>query len=456
MKFINKIYNLGVSEEMDDQDKFKYKFSNFIAGLMVVFSFLYTILLYFKGAELYKPIILELAFLSILLLNHYNKINISRAILAGFSPVMLFWGHLGILYEDESPAVGFVILQLVCCILPWTVFNVKEYGKTILFTLWGTGLMMATFFVGGMSPMPQPEKVAFFQSPLSIVIGIFFVLLISFMLKYITYVSDNHNQSLLNEVGKQNEEIELRHEETKKYLEELEEKQGQENERQWVNDGINSIVHMLQSQQDAGELLYDQIMNNVTNYLEANQGAFYLVEENDEGGIVLNLKASYAYSRKKYIEKEVLAGEGLLGQTYFEKKTLYLTEVPENYVNITSGLGQALPRAIIIEPCLQNKKVVAVMEFASFNEIEEKKREYLKAISEIIASFINNYEMNLQTQRLLEESQNHADEMRAQEEELRQNLEEMQSLQDEMNSRMQSFEVAMKEKDEEIRRLKAS
>ena len=111
---------------------------------------------------------------------------------------------------------------------------------------------------------------------------------------------------------------------------------------------------------------------------------------------------------------------------------LLITDVPQNFVKITSGLGDANPNCFLIIPLSVNDETFGVIEMASFKVIEEHQIEFVKKLAESIASTLSTAKINERTKILLEQSQQQTEEMRAQEEEMRQNMEEMQATQEEM------------------------
>src|SRR5690606_41854967 len=106
--------------------------------------------------------------------------------------------------------------------------------------------------------------------------------------------------------------------------------------------------------------------------------------------LVLELFGCYAYDKKRYVEKTIAPGQGLVGQTYLEKSTNYLTKIPPNYVNITSGLGEATPNCLVIVPLKFNDIVEGILEIASFKPFQQHEIEFLQKIGAIIDSDIIN------------------------------------------------------------------
>jgi len=147
------------------------------------------------------------------------------------------------------------------------------------------------------------------------------------------------------------------------------------------------------------------------------------------------MKACYAYDRKKYISKKIRPGEGLVGTCYLEGEPIYMTNVPNNYITITSGLGDANPRAMLICPLKVNDRIFGVIELASFKPFEPHQLDFVQKVSESIAATISTVNVNIRTNRLLEQTKLQAEEMVNTEEELRQNMEEMQATQEESRRR---------------------
>ncbi|MDN5203883.1 GAF domain-containing protein [Fulvivirgaceae bacterium BMA10] len=202
--------------------------------------------------------------------------------------------------------------------------------------------------------------------------------------------------------------------------------------RNWFNEGLAKFGEILRNTNTGLKELCDDIIQNYTKYLDANQGSIFLLEGQGEEQH-LELISSYAFKRKKHIEKKIEIRQGLAGQCVLEKSTIHLKEVPEHYINIRSGLGDAPPRAILITPLLLNEEVYGVIEIATFKQFESHQIEFAEKLCESIASVISTVRINEKTKGLLEESQGKAEELRSQEEEMRQNMEELEATQEELS-----------------------
>jgi len=206
----------------------------------------------------------------------------------------------------------------------------------------------------------------------------------------------------------------------------------EDKKRNWSTSGLAKFGDILRSYNDNFDKLADEIISNLVKYIGANQGALFIIESNDASSEeeYMEMAACYAWDKKKFLEKKIYRGEGLAGQAWIEGDVIYLTEVPEQYISISSGLGEANPRSILIVPLKLNDDVHGVIEMASFKEYDKFEIEFVERIAESIASTISSVKVNERTQKLLEESTMMTEQMRAQEEEMRQNMEELQATQE--------------------------
>lgn len=225
--------------------------------------------------------------------------------------------------------------------------------------------------------------------------------------------------------------------------------QVEDKKRDWFNTGLASISEVLRKYQNDDEMLYEHVIKFVVKYLEANQGSIFEVNE-AEG--VIELKSCYAYERKKYMDKRIAIGEGLVGQAVLEKESFFLTDVPQNYTFITSGVGEATPNCILIIPLIVNEIAYGVIEIASFKVFQKHEVDFANKIGESIASTVSTVKVNAIRKKLLEEAKIKEEELRTQEEEMRQNMEELHATQEQL--RRQEI-VLQEEHKKEIEELKA-
>lgn len=202
--------------------------------------------------------------------------------------------------------------------------------------------------------------------------------------------------------------------------------------RNWSTGGLAKFVDILRSSNDDVTELSNKIISNLVEYTHSNQGGLYLLNDEDETNKHLELISLYAFDSFKYDKQTYRLGEGLVGQTFLERKTTYLLEVPNNYITITSGLGGTNPKAILIVPLQVNEEIFGILELASFEEYKDYEIEFVEKLGESIASTISSVKNNQRTKRLLQESQELTEQMQAQEEEMRQNMEELSATQEEM------------------------
>ncbi len=205
--------------------------------------------------------------------------------------------------------------------------------------------------------------------------------------------------------------------------------------RKWVNDGVSEFAGILrQATKDIGELS-SNVIKNLVSYLMANQGGVFLYNDEKIDDIHLELVASYAFNKERKKKKKIFLGEGLIGTCAVEKASIYMTEIPNDYITITSGLGGANPRSLFIVPLRLEDQILGVIEIASFNVFEAHEREFIEKVTESIAATLSITKINQRTNRLLSQAQKQTEIMQAQEEEMRQNFEELKTTQEESNRR---------------------
>jgi len=237
--------------------------------------------------------------------------------------------------------------------------------------------------------------------------------------------------------------------ELKESLEEMRQQLLYLNKKEIERNTVSStIVEMNELLRPINELqqLADKVISFIINKTEdAVQGAFYYISD-DKNDQSLVLTSLYAYDRKKHIENKIKFSDGIIGQAVLEKDIIHLTEIPENYISITSALiGHKKPRSIIVLPLMNNDEVKGVIELASINYFSEFQIEILKGLGKIIALTINTVKSNEKTISLLKESEKMSAELVEQKRKLMQNAEEMIAKEEELKKTNLTLEERIQE-----------
>jgi methyl-accepting chemotaxis protein len=227
----------------------------------------------------------------------------------------------------------------------------------------------------------------------------------------------------------------------------------------WIANGLADFSQILKDDHTSIDEIANRIISQLTKYIGANQGGIFLVNDDDQKNIFFDLKGLYAYGRRKYDLKQIGLEEGLVGQCYLEGSNIYLTEIPSDFVKITSGLGEATPRNVLLVPLIIEEKKVGVIEFASFQPIGAIQIEFLTKVSGSIASLFVKIKESERISKLLEQSEVLTNQLQSREEELNQNLEETKAIQEELNRQnkaLMTIQENLEIKHKELENLKES
>jgi HAMP domain-containing protein/signal transduction histidine kinase/CheY-like chemotaxis protein len=231
-------------------------------------------------------------------------------------------------------------------------------------------------------------------------------------------------------------------------------------EQDWLKSNLAKFTQMLQGQKELNSVT-KRILSELAIVVSAQHGLFYIMhEEENFMDSRLKLIASYAYRRKKGASTEFAMGEGLVGQCAVEKERILLTHVPNDYIQISSGLGESRPLNILVLPVLFEGQLKAVIELASFDSFSETHQDFLEGLTESIGIVLNTIESNSRTEGLLAQSQSLASELKSQQEVLRNTNEELEekaillaNQKEEVEMKNMEVEVARKSLEEKAAQL---
>jgi len=224
----------------------------------------------------------------------------------------------------------------------------------------------------------------------------------------------------------------------------LRETTSRNSEQDWLKTNLAKFTRMMQGQKNLANVS-QMILSELAPVVGAKHGVFYIMDSSGSEPM-LRLAATYAYKERKNLARQFHIGEGIVGQAAFEKERILLTNAPDDYIQINSGLGEAKPMNIIVLPIVFEGAVLAVMELASFNRFTETYQSLLDQLTESIGVVLNTIQANMRTEELLAQSQSLTEELQAQQEEL---TETNKRLEQQAKS-LQASEELLKQQQEEL------
>jgi hypothetical protein len=224
-----------------------------------------------------------------------------------------------------------------------------------------------------------------------------------------------------------------------------------EQQRSWSADGYTQFVDLIRSYNDKHEELYDAATGFICKYTGASYGLLYTLSE-DKQELIVN--GCYAHERSQLLHKRFHITEGLPGQAFQDRHILYINQIPTSAMAINSGLGQALPGALLLVPLQINNQTVGVLELGTIGSFQDFQKELISRMSEALAAAIAGVMANIQNTKLLEETQKQTKAMRAQEDVMRKNLQKMQAMREDLERKVSEMEQLKHEENERMEGLR--
>ena len=199
----------------------------------------------------------------------------------------------------------------------------------------------------------------------------------------------------------------------------------------WISAGNAQIGDVLRSERESVVELSFSIIQKLVTYMQVEMGSLFISNHSDPDHPTLELTASYAYDRRKYKNRTLEWGSGLPGTCALEKKRILLTEVPEDYFEISSGTGSVRPNCLLLVPMIMDEMVYGIIELATVRLLRPFEIEFVESLSTSIASSLQAVQSNERTAALLKQSRAQAEALRTQETIMLENMKQLEAAQTE-------------------------
>ena len=226
-------------------------------------------------------------------------------------------------------------------------------------------------------------------------------------------------------------------------------------EQDWLKTNLAKFTQLLQGQKDL-KTVSKLVLSELAPLINVQHGTFYIADQPDDavdGEPEMKLLATYAYVERKNLANRFKLGEGLVGQCALEKERILLSNVPPDYVRISSGLGEASPYNIVVLPVLFEGQVKAVIELASFSEIKDTHLSFLDQLTESIGIVLNTLEANMRTEQLLAQSQKQQEELFYTNQRLEEKAQSLQKSEEMLKQQQEELQQTNRELEEKARLL---
>lgn len=258
-------------------------------------------------------------------------------------------------------------------------------------------------------------------------------------------ISDNELLSIQLTQEKENLEhkINERTSELKQQHAELLKHQEKEQLQNWVNAGVAQVNEVLTQNKNDFNLLSRNVLISLLKYLDAKLGAMFILNNEDSNNQYLEMIADYGLNNEHKSKNAMIPlNSGLIGATFTNNEVQLITDIPDDYLSINSGLGNAKPVSILLVPLNFEEKVFGVVEIASFKEINSTELEFVSKVAFSIANNLNTVKMNERNLKLIQQFKEHSSIMQENEEKFKQNLEELEYIREQYESLKKSHETS--------------
>jgi hypothetical protein len=250
--------------------------------------------------------------------------------------------------------------------------------------------------------------------------------------------------------------IEARTSEVQKQSEAILQKNEQEKFQNWITQGLAKFGDIISKHKGNLEDLAKEILRSLVRHVQADQGTISIANKEDDADEHLMIISTYGVTKDRLKKHRIEIGEGLIGSTYKDKQKKTLTNLPDGYIVVESGLGKSGPATLILLPLkTDDGEMQGVIELAFLNEVPAVVQGFLDQVTGVIALNIHAANLNYKTMRLLQQSKEQTEELQAQEEEMRQNMEELEATQEELKRRERDYQDKIRDLEFELKKYRS-
>lgn len=229
-------------------------------------------------------------------------------------------------------------------------------------------------------------------------------------------------------------------------------------EQNWLKTKIAEFSSMYQGVHDLKALAH-LFITKITPLVGAGFGVFYLKQGAGEEQRLVRL-STYAAMEFTSQRQMFRLGEGLVGQSAFEKRMIQMNNVPSDYIHITSGLGKSSPTSIMVVPVIFEGEVMAVVELATFTSFEALHVKLLDQVLGNLGITINSVDVYMKIENLLNDSQLLTEQLQTRSGELQMQQEELKSINEQLalqfehseqkSRELEKVKIALEEKAQQV------
>ncbi len=173
--------------------------------------------------------------------------------------------------------------------------------------------------------------------------------------------------------------------ETKKITQNIDNEINEIKERENLQNTIFALLKDVDNMPNINKMS-EKLLHNFADKFSIVQGIIFIKNKGEE---LFQPMSTYAYYSNETI-RPFKSGEGISGQVAKNKKMLSITNIPEDYITVLSGLGSSSPSKLLIIPLIADENTNAIIELASFTDFPENIKEMIEEVSKPLGELIQN------------------------------------------------------------------